>query len=314
MPPRISWSNLLPGLIALVAIVLIATGVLLFAGVGRIRGEKVRLYVLTDQARGLMRGSEVWLAGQKIGEVDAIEFRPPSDTTARVVIAVSVKKRNAEHFRRDSRAQVRPGANVIGPIVLYVVPGTPTSPSLREGDTLMARAQSDFEAAGANLSGAVEELAPLLADARTVMAQVRDTGGTIGAWLTERGGGELTSLRARLVRLRDRTFNGGETHVGIPSVLARTRVALARADSIRTLLRSPNVSLGRFRRDSSLSRAVASVRDEIAELRATLARADGTLGRFDRDGAFSQSMATVHREMTLLFDDMRRRPLRYVNF
>ena len=74
MPPRLSWSKLLPGLIALTAVIMVALGVLVFAGVGKLRGETMRLYVLADQARGLMGGSEVWLAGQKIGVVEEIGF------------------------------------------------------------------------------------------------------------------------------------------------------------------------------------------------------------------------------------------------
>src|SRR5687768_2235362 len=124
MPQRISWSKLFPGLAALAAVLLIAAGVLRFAGVGRVRGEKIQLYVLADQARGVMQGTEVWLVGQKIGLVDNVTFQPPTtDSTARVVIVVRVRKRDAEQIRRDSDAQVRAGLNFIGPVVVYITAG-----------------------------------------------------------------------------------------------------------------------------------------------------------------------------------------------
>ena len=108
MPPRLSWNRLLPGLIALAAVLLIAVGVVLFAGVGQVRGRKIHFYVLTDQARGVLHGTEVWLAGQKVGMVDGVTFRPPTtDSLARVLMAVSVRARDAEPIRRDSRADSR---------------------------------------------------------------------------------------------------------------------------------------------------------------------------------------------------------------
>ena len=92
MPPRLSWRKLLPGILALGAVVATALAVLLFAGIGQIRGEKKHVFFLSDQARGVMHGTEVWLAGQKIGLVDRVEFRAPSnDVSGRVIIAATVR-------------------------------------------------------------------------------------------------------------------------------------------------------------------------------------------------------------------------------
>lgn len=315
MPPRISWRNLLPGILAFAAVILIAVSVLVFAGVGKIRGEKVTLYILTNQARGVMRGTEVWLAGQKIGLVDAIAFRRPgADTSARVVLVVRVKKRDAAQIRRDSRVQLRPGMNMIGPVVVYLAAGTPGSLALREGDTLRAGAQSDFELAGAKLNAATEQLGPLMADARVVMASVRSPNGTVGAVLSGGLSREWTALRTRFTGFRVKMMDGGESLTRLPSVMARAQVALARADSVRTLLGSSSTSYGRFRRDATLGATVANVRDEIAQLRATLDDSSGTLGRLKTDSALTHSMADAQSELTRLLRDIRRRPLHYVHF
>lgn len=316
MPARLSWRNLLPGLVAFAVLLGIGVGVVMFAGVGQVRGEKVRLYVLTDQARGIMRGSDVWLAGQKIGTVEEIGFKAPgTDSGGRVVIAVDVRKSQAEQIRRDSRVQVRAGANVIGPIVLYFEAGTPQSPALRSGDTLRATQQSDVAVATTKLGEATKELGPLMADARLVMARVRDPRGTLGAAMRERGGGQVARLRANLSRLMSHNqlvSNGAPS--GASVVMAGARGALARADSIQALLRSPTSSFGRFRRDSTLMQTVGSVRDELAALRVQLDSADGTIGRLASDSAITRSVANAQREMARLFEDIRKRPMRYVNF
>jgi hypothetical protein len=315
MPSRLSWSKLLPGLVALAVVVAIAIGVLLFAGIGQIRGDKVHLLVLSDQARGVMRGTEVWLAGQKVGLVDAVHFRSPNaDTRARVVIAISVKANNADRIRRDSHAQVRAGTSLIGPVVVYLSAGSPGVRGVREGDTLRAAAQSDLELAGTKLSEATANLGPLLADARVVMSSVRDRNGTIGAMLAEGKDGEVAKLLARFGQLREHTFDGDVESPGASSVMARARGALSRVDSISALLVSSNSSFGRFRRDSTLIKSVAGLRDELTALQTKLETGGGTASRYSADSSLVRSIAESRRAMSMLFDDMRRRPMRYIQF
>jgi hypothetical protein len=177
---------------------------------------------------------------------------------------------------------------------------------------LRGGAQSDLELAGEKLGTAARELEPLMTDARTVIARVRDPKGTVGAALGDQGGSALAQLRARVSRLRDRMAQGS----GPAASLAMTHVslALARADSIRTLLNSPNRSFGRFRRDSTLGASVAGIRDELSTLQLRLAETDGTVGRFKTDSAITRAVALAQIEMKLLFDDIRRRPLHYIAF
>jgi len=94
----------------------------------------------------------------------------------------------------------------------------------------------------------------------------------------------------------------------------RARRVLARADSVRALLASPNTSLGRFRRDSTLAAQVEEIRDEAAAARAALATPSGTAGRLLHDSAVFDALAGVHREMTLLVADLKKHPLRYNPF
>jgi hypothetical protein len=165
------------------------------------------------------------------------------------------------------------------------------------------------------MTDATKQLGPLMADARAVMAQVRDPDGTVGAALRERGGGQVARLRSSVARLRQRMGNGnGHTTAGPAGAMVQARSALARADSIRTLLRSSNSSYGRFRRDTTLKATVASVRDELAGLQAKLDSADGTMARMVNDSAMTRSIASAKREMALLFEDIRKRPMRYVHF
>jgi hypothetical protein len=312
MAARLSWSSLLPGLGALLVLVALAVTLILRGSVGRVSGEKIRLHVLTNQARGVMPGTEVWIEGQRVGTVEAIGFNDPAtDTTQRVVVSVEVRERDARQIRRDSEIRIRTGANVVGPIVVYISGGTPRSVAVRDGDTLRAITQPDLDIATNRLELATAEMGPIVADAKQVMASARDRRGTLGAARAERGGGDMVRLRANVARMRDAFGRDAGARV---SVMARSRRALAQVDSVRLLLRSDRASVGRFRRDSTLPRTVAHLRDEVDSLRQRLAETDGALGRFASDSAVALGLAGARREMALLFEDMRKRPLRYIAF
>jgi hypothetical protein len=97
-------------------------------------------------------------------------------------------------------------------------------------------------------------------------------------------------------------------------LIARAKAAAAQADSLRTLLASGESSLGRFRRDSTLLRAVADVRDELSIASRLMANGSGTLARFGSDSIIAVQTAERARLMTELFADIRRRPFRYLAF
>jgi len=98
------------------------------------------------------------------------------------------------------------------------------------------------------------------------------------------------------------------------ALVARAKTAAAQADSLRTLVASNQGSLGRFRRDSTLLRSVAEVRDELSITSRLLASKSGTLGRFAQDSIIAVQMAETSKQMTELFNDMKRRPFRYLAF
>lgn len=60
---RTGWRGLLPGTIIVVVIAALTVAVLVYARVGRLHGDTYRLYIRTDAARGVIKGTEVWLAG-----------------------------------------------------------------------------------------------------------------------------------------------------------------------------------------------------------------------------------------------------------
>jgi len=312
MPARLTWRKLLPGLAAIVGVLIVALGVVFFAGVGQIRGKKEHFFLATDQARGVMRGTEVWIAGQKAGLVDYVAFAPPSsDSTGRVVIAFSVRASDAAQIRRTSTAELRAGTSIIAPVVISIDAGTAGSPAAHPGDTIRAARQADAEVAAAKLGAATKELPQLMADVKSIARLAREH-----PLLTILRGHDGDGEGAGVIGLREHftAFQNSGASGARADFASRARATLARADSVRALLGSPTGTLGRLRRDSSFMQSVASVTIELTTLKEEMSLTDGTLGRYAKDSALSHSLVASQREMKLLFDDIRRRPLHYIWF
>jgi phospholipid/cholesterol/gamma-HCH transport system substrate-binding protein len=322
MARPLAWSDVRGGFIAICAISALTVVILKYARVGALRGDTITLYTLVGEARGVLIGSEVWLSGQKIGQITDIRFRTPSltDTMTRVEITMKVLAKYRSALRRDAVAQIRNGGSIIGAPVVYMSPGTPRGSEIRDGDVIAAKAQSDVEGATAQFSNAAREFPVIINSVKVLAAQLQTTDGTVGALINSPDGAgmaQLSRTRRQFSQLRKQISADG---IGSAARMLdgglhdRASRVIARADSLRQLIGSSESSLGRLRRDSTLLTEIADVRDELSIVRALIDEPRGTAGRALRDSALVNGVAQAHREMTLLMTDIKKHPLRYIRF
>jgi len=297
--------------------IVVAVVILKFMRVGALRGDTFPMYALVSEARGVTKGSEVWLGGQKIGKITDIRFRPPAtaDTTQRIEIRMEVLEENRGALRRDAIAQIRAGGTIIGPPVVYLSPGTARGAPLRPGDTVRTLLQSDFEGAAAQFGAATKEFPVILANVQVLRAQLQTSDGTMGALLNGPGMGELQRARIRATHLMARVSGGGGTVGPVMSggLMSRAGRVMARVDSVRALLASPATSFGRFRRDSMLLAEVADIRNELTLVQVSLDEPRGTIGRALADSGLTKAVGHAQREMALLVADLKKNPRRYLS-
>ena len=320
MARRLSWFDVRGGAVAVCVIVLAAAATLKYSRLGTLRGKTMPLSARVGEARGLLVGSEVWLSGQKIGKVVDISFRPPTvaDTSSRIEITMEVLVKYRSAIHRDAVAQIRSGGSVIGAPVVYLTPGTLTAAMIQPGDTVTTHPQADAEDAAGQFSVASRQFPVIINNVKVLTAQLQTTQGTIGAFMNARGGaGSEQMARARVLTSQvGARLSGGGTlgHFMQGGLFPRAQRVMARADSVRTLLASPNTSLGRLRKDSTLLAEVGYIRDELSIIRSQLDQSRGTAGRAMHDSAITHSLTEAQRQMSLLFADIKKHPLRYLIF
>lgn len=295
----ITWKSLRLGLLVLAGLVLVPVVVIYAPGIGR---PTIDLYVVTDNATGVIRGTEVWLSGERIGRVEATGLRPiTADTSQRVLVRLAIIRDLAPRIRRDTRAQIRPGTSMLGAPVVYLAGGSPRATAVRAGDTLIGQPQTAFDETRAAIAVGIAHIPALRADVESLTSQLFSTSGTIGAVNTrEIGDQRVTVLDALTQDLKRRTRAARPVAVLDSARDALNRAsqqALAATDTLRRLMSLAGGTLDRLESDSAFIGAIRGTRDKLDTTQRLLTTPVGTIGRLRTDSALSHQVRKVSRSM-----------------
>ncbi len=310
MPRQLRWSDLRGGIISAVAVVAVVLATLMFARVGALHGRKVTLYVVADDATGVITGTEVWLAGKHSGSVKEVAFRPPTnDSVGRLIIETEFLARDLPLVRRDSWAQVQSGGKLLGTPVIYVAAGSSSMPGLRDGDTIQARPKPRAIDVVTQAKGAMPAFRELMAEVSTLNEQLSRPTGTLGAYLTQ-GMPAMGDAGNRMSRLAGKMTEGNGT-ISLAmrgGLAARASRVMAAADSLMAFASSGEGTLGRFRRDTTLMTTVRGITAELDSLRAQAKGFGGT------DTSLKLALALRKALTEYLMADKKKNTMRYINF
>ncbi|MEP7087611.1 MAG: MlaD family protein [Gemmatimonadota bacterium] len=309
-PP--AWSKLIGGVVAIAVIVVSAFSIIAFARVGSLKGDTYIAYILADQANGILKGTDVWLQGQKVGVVKNVGFRSlPTDTSVRTVLEVEVMSPFKSFIKKDSRVEFKPGGSYVGAQVVALRIGSPTAPVLEAGDTLTRVSvidpdlrQNELTAAGQDFPEIVSSLRAIGGDLTKTQSQFSSLGDhSSGLGLVMKRVAEFDTRKKGTLSLifRDR------------ALASRAQIALTRADSLLDITREPG-TLNRFKNDSALRIALARTRGELDAIRVRIAREDGAAGRFLSDDALRKDLEELSKQIAKTLADFGKRPERYSPF
>jgi ABC-type transporter Mla subunit MlaD len=312
------WRDLVPGALALAVLLATTAATLKYARIGRLHGRTISYYASFPSARNVMGGTEVWMNGVKIGRVNDVHFAPASaDTSHRDVIEFDILAKYRDQLRENSSARLRTGSRVMAPTVLYLTVGSADARLLAAGDTVRGANGGDIQTVTESFGDVTREFPAVMADVKVLTSTLTSAGGTLATLTNLDAPKRVEALLQNASRLTERATSGKGTlglAMGRGELIARAKAVTAQADSLRTLLASDRTSFGRFRRDSTLLRAVADIRNELSITSALLASQHGTLARASQDSIIAVEMAEMSKQMTDLFADIKKRPFRYIPF
>jgi phospholipid/cholesterol/gamma-HCH transport system substrate-binding protein len=256
----VSFRQLRVGVFVLVTIVILIFLVLNASGDINPFSKKLHLKSRFVDANGLRDGSEVRLAGVKVGKVERITLLPPSDVPnaprveALLTIDSTIDGQPAsQRIRSDSTAQQGSPSLLGNEMLINITPGTAAGSPVQEGAILPSSSSNtvnDFATSGTDLA---QRLSKLSDEISGIVKDVKDGKGTVG-----------------------RLFNDEALYNNLNATIRET-------EDVMTQVRSGNGSAGRFINDPALYNNANEIAVSMKAIAADLRAGRGTAGRLLTD-------------------------------
>jgi phospholipid/cholesterol/gamma-HCH transport system substrate-binding protein len=256
---NIGFSELRVGLLVLIAIAVLILLILNASGTLNPFASHIRLRARFADANGLRDGSEVRLAGVRIGKVDRIRLLSPSEVgsgpnpqkvEAFLIIDSKIDGVPArDRIRSDSTAQQMAPSILGSEMIVNITPGTSIGQPIQENALLPSTSGSTISDLATNGTELAQKLSKLSDQINEVVKNVRDGKGTVG-----------------------RLFNDEALYNNLNATIRD-------AEELATQIKSGKGSAGRFIYDEALYNNANDISANLKKLSADLTAGRGTAGR-----------------------------------
>ena len=310
----ISFSQVRVGLFVLIAIGVLIFLVLNASGDINPFSRKLHLRARFVDANGLREGSEVRLAGVRVGKVERIVLLEPSPVPnaprveAQMTIDATIDGRPAnERIRTDSEAQQGSPSLLGNEMLINITPGSAVGQPVADGAILTSSSSNtvnDFATSGTDLA---QRLSKLSDEISGIVGEVKKGEGTVGRLFTDEA--LYNNLNATIRETEDvmREVRSGRGSAGRfindPALYNNANEIVLQMKAIADDLRAGRGAAGKFLTDDEfyvrinrtadrLDKSVDSINLLIADVNA----GRGTLGKLIRDEqVYNDARAAIAR-------------------
>src|SRR5215213_8353284 len=333
----ISLNQVRVGIFVLVGIAVLIFLVLNASGDINPFSRKLHLKARFSDANGLREGSEVRLAGVRVGKVERIVLLEPSPVPgaprveAQMIVDSTIDGRPAnERVRSDSQAQQGSPSLLGNEMLINITPGSAVGQPVQDGALLTsasANTVNDFATSGTDLA---QRLSKLSDEINGIVKDVKVGRGTVGRLFSDEAlynnANEITlSLRAISDDLRAGRGTAGKllTDDEFYNRINRTADRLDKSvDQINLVIADINAgrgTLGKLIRDEQIyndARAAIARFNTTAErvdnLVAAAQRGEGTVGKLLNDDTLYTNVNQLSSEGVKMLYDFRQNPKKYL--
>src|SRR5215207_3957441 len=297
----ISLSQVRVGIFVLLAIAVLIFLVLNASGDINPFSRKLHLRARFSDANGLREGSEVRLAGVRVGKVEKIVLLEPSPVAgaprveAQMTVDSTIDGRPAnERIRSDSEAQQGSPSLLGNEMLINITPGTAVGQPVQDGALLPSSSSNtvnDFATSGTDLA---QRLSKLSDEINGMVRDVKDGKGTVGRLFSDEA--LYNNLNATIRETEDvmRDIRGGRGSAGRfindPELYNNANTIANQLRLIAEDLRSGRGTAGKLLTDDQLyiriNRAADRLDRSVDQINLVISDVNagrGTLGRLIKD-------------------------------
>ena len=314
MPPTkktIGLSELRVGIFVVIAVVILVFLILNASGDINPFASKLHLRARFNNADGLRTGSEVRLAGVRVGKVDEIKLLPPSDkpddpkVEARLAIDTTIDGRPAtERIRTDSTVALGSPSLLGNDKLVNITAGTSVGQPVQENAELLPSSLN--QSTLSNLVGAdvADQMTGITKNLNEITRKINEGDGTLGRIINDEAlydslNAAIIDTQAVIRQIRSGQGTAGK-FINDPAIYNNINDLAIRFNDIAEGLRRGRGTVGKLLTDDALyirinsitDRVDASVRDinaVVADIRA----GRGTLGKLLQEDAIYNDARTA---------------------
>lgn len=297
----VGLSELRVGILVFVSIVILILLILNASGDINPFAKKLHLRARFNDANGLREGSEVRLAGVRVGKVDKITLLPPSDVPnaprveASMVISGTIDGRPAtDRIRTDSTAQQGSPSLLGNEMLLNITPGSALGQPVTEGTILPSSSSNtvnDFATSGTDLA---QRLSKLSDEISVIVRNVKDGKGTVGRLFNDESlynnlNATIRDTEDLMVQIRSGQGSAGK-FVNDPALYNNANEIAKNLKVLSDDLRAGKGTAGKLLSDDELYRRINAMADrlnhsidQVDMMIAEVNSGHGTLGKLVKD-------------------------------
>ncbi len=242
--------------------------------------KKLKLKARFAAADGLREGSEVQLAGVRIGKVEKVDLLPPDSPEELKVEAVMAIDREmngqpiTERIRTDSNAQLIATSLLANDKTINITPGTAKGSPVTEGAVLESRVAISINQLTQTGNELLEQINKIAVPANEILNKANQGEGTLGRIINDESlyrnlDATISEMQATL----DRVNRGGGTAgrlINDPELYNSLNRTVGQLESIAGDIRAGRGTAGKFVTDDALydetRAAIADLRNSAAKI------------------------------------------------
>jgi phospholipid/cholesterol/gamma-HCH transport system substrate-binding protein len=330
-PKKVAWSQLKVGIMALVALAILAVLVFLMTGANNPFSEKFILYAFFPDSVAMTDGSAVRLNGILVGKVSRIELTGDANNKRAVRMTMEIEEHFKGNIPKDSEVGYD-AENVLGTKYLNIERGQ-SREHVQTGAEIKSKDEMDVMAMLQSASPLLESMQSILKRVDGLVAQLEAGKGSIGRLLyDDEMYRKVDAILADFEKVTHALASGQGTLGAMlydPSLYNEVRGTVKRLDSViegiqkgegtaGKLVKDPALydagqgSAGKLLHEDTLHNEVIATLNRLNSTLDKLNAGQGTLGQLMVNPALYENLVGTTAETSALMKDFRKNPKKFL--
>jgi phospholipid/cholesterol/gamma-HCH transport system substrate-binding protein len=301
---KVRWSQLRVGVIALTAMAIAATFIILLTTKQGLFTPYALLRTHMSDASGLQEGTPVRLNGITVGYLDKLALTNSSDPHRVVEFDMQVQGKYLNEIPIDSIVGIA-ASNLVGDKFINITKGQ-LSQHVKPGDELASIQTGDIPELMAGMANLLTSFQVIVKRVDNMLIGVEQGKGTLGKFLNDPElYNQTVGIAAEAQQLLTDARKGGGTISKLlydPGLYNDLQLPIKRMNAILAEVQSGKGTAGKLMRDPVLYDEATSLEKQLRELLADLQSGKGTAGKLIEDDQISRRLTALIDKLNATID------------